>query len=47
MWAVVSADPALHAALAAAGGTEPPVDPAVRPWTDAYGNLFEVLSGRR
>lgn len=47
MWAVVSADPDLHSALAAAGATEPAADPALRPWTDAYGNLFEVLSGRR
>lgn len=47
IWVIVTGNEDLATALTATGGVEAPSDAQVAPWTDAYGNLFDVLRGRR
>lgn len=47
IWVVVSGNEGLVDALRAAGGADAPLDPDVAPWTDSYGNLFDVLAAWR
>jgi hypothetical protein len=42
-WIIVTDDVALIETLHAQGGTETPLRPGLRPWTDDHHNLFQVL----
>ena len=45
-WVIVTANEGLRELLTRAGGTEPAIRTGLRPWTDRYGNLFQVLRWR-
>ena len=43
-WVVVTRNPALIQSLRQdAGAQDAPADPRLKPWTDDYNNLFQVL----
>jgi hypothetical protein len=42
-WVIVTANEGLREVLTRTGGTEPAIQAGLRPWTDRYGNLFQVL----
>lgn len=47
LWVIATGNDLLVEELVSAGGLEAPRDPRVAPWTDAYGNLFDVLAAWR
>lgn len=47
VWVVSTGNERLIESLVAGGGVKAPLAPRVAPWTDSYGNLFDVLEGRR